>query len=250
MNKRFFHIIKITLVLSLFISLLSGCGPASAVQQNYPLESVNGSGNNTSYVYRAADMTVPEVANELMEERTPEEVSPQDTERMFLVYSDELYHLQQDPEAPEDTLIEVDSKQYVQQNYSSSFLQGYITASILSSIFDTFKGTGNYRGYTTQKTYKPSQGSYRTPTDSDKSMAPPLTTKKSGSIIRRGLGDTSDSNKSTSGNVLERDKSSSSSTSKGKIERGKSGGSSIFSSPKKSSRPKTKIGSGRISRRR
>ncbi|MEK5057547.1 MULTISPECIES: DUF4247 domain-containing protein [unclassified Paenibacillus] len=251
MNKRFFYMIKIVLVLSLFVSVLSGCGTASAVKESYPLESVNGSGNSTSYVYRAAGMTVPEVADELMEERSPEEVSPQDTERMFLVYPDELYHLQQDPEAPEDTLIEVDSQEYVRQNYSSSFLQGYITASILDSMFDSLKGAGKYRGYTTQKTYKPSQGTYRTPTDNDKSIAPPLTTNKSGSIIRRGLGDSGDTSKSTSGNsVLERGSSSSSSSSKGKIERGKSSGSSIFSSPKKSSRPKTKIGSGRITRRR
>ncbi|WP_211750312.1 DUF4247 domain-containing protein [Paenibacillus sp. Marseille-Q4541] len=249
MNKRFWHLLKITLVLSLVVSLLSGCG-APAVKDTYPLESVNGSGNSTSYVYRAANLTVPEVANELMEDQTPDEVSPQDTERMFLVYPRELYHLQKDPDKPEDTLIEVDSKEYVQQNYSSSFLQGYITASILDSMFDVLRGSGNYRGYTTAKTYKPAQGQFRTATDNDKKIAPPLTTNRSGSIIRRGLGETSNTKKSDGDSVLNRDSSSSKSNSKGKIERGKSSGSSIFSSPKKSSRPKTKFGSGRISRRR
>lgn len=251
MNKRFWHILKITLVLSLFVSLLSGCG-APAVKDSYPLELVNSSGNSTSYVYRAANLTVPEVADELMEERTPDEVSAVDTERMFLVYPDELYHLQQDPDQPEDTLIEVDSKEYVQRNYSSSFLQGYITASILDSMFDVLRGSGNYRGYTASKTYTPTQGQYRTPTDNDKKIAPPLTTKRSGSIIRRGLGESTDTKKSDSGSILNRDTSSSSSSSstKGKIDRGKSNGSSIFSSPKKSSRPKTKMGSGRITRRR
>ncbi|WIV17780.1 DUF4247 domain-containing protein [Paenibacillus polygoni] len=249
MNKRFWHILKITLVLSLFVSLLSGCG-APAVKDTYPLESVNSSGNSTSYVYRAANLTVPEVADELMEDRTPDEVSPVDTERMFLVYPNELYHLQQDPDQPEDTLIEVDSKEYVQRNYSSSFLQGYITASILDSIFDVMRGSGNYRGYTSSKTYTPTQGQYRTATDKDKKIAPPLTTKRSGSIIRRGLGESANTKKTDNGGILNRDTSSSSSSTKGKIERGKSSGSSIFSSPKKSTRPKTKFGSGRISRRR
>lgn len=83
---------------------------APSVQDTYPLESVNGSGNSTSYVYRASDRTVPEVAQELSDQRQPDQISAENTERMFLVYQDEYYHLQQDPNKPEDTLVEVDSR--------------------------------------------------------------------------------------------------------------------------------------------
>lgn len=158
------------------------CAPS--VQDTYPLESVSGSGQSTSYVYRGADRTVPEVAKELSDQRKPDQISAESTERMFLVYQDQYYHLQQDPKKPEDTLVEVDSKEYVRQNYSSSFLQGYLTATLIGNLFDTFggRGSGNYRGYTERDTYKPKAGSYRAPTNNDKKLAPPLTVERKGSI--------------------------------------------------------------------
>ncbi|MDO7904876.1 DUF4247 domain-containing protein [Paenibacillus sp. JX-17] len=239
------YAIKLILVASLFISVLSGCGSPD-VKDTYPLESVSGSGSSTSYVYRAANKTVPEVAAELSAERTPEQISKEDPDRMFLVYSDKWYHLQKDTAKPEDTLIEVDTKQYVQQNYSSSFLQGYLTATILNSIFDSLRGSGSYRGYNSRDIYKPSQGQYRAPTTSEKKAIPPLTVDRGGSITRRG--GKSDSG-SSSGGLFNRGSSSS----KGSITRDGGGSSSsggIFGSPKKSyKKPSTRSGSGRISRR-
>lgn len=168
MSKRTWqYALKVFVALSLFVSVLSGCG-APSVKDTYPLESVSGSGNSTSYVYRAAGKTVPEVAEELKEQRTPEQMSPQSNERMFLVYSDEWYHLQQDPAKKEDTLIEIDSKKYVEQNYSSSFLKGYLTATVLDALFDSLRGSGSYRGYSSRDVYRPSQGQYRAPTVQEK----------------------------------------------------------------------------------
>lgn len=190
MKKRMALGLKLMLVLSLVMSLLSACGMPS-VQDTYPLESVSGSGNTTSYVYRAADRSVPEVAQELSEQRKPDQISAENEERMFLVYQDQYYHLQQDPNKKEDTLIEVDSKEYVRQNYDSSFLQGYLTATLIGNLFDSFGGSGygKYRGYTDRDTYKPNQGTYRAPTNNDKKAAPPITVDRKGSITRRG-GDT------------------------------------------------------------
>ena len=133
-------------MLSLLVSLLSGCG-APNIKDTYPLESVNRDGNATSYVYRAADKSVPDVAGELIAANTPDQSSPEDTERMFLVYGDEYYHLRQDPQKPTDTLIEIDSKEYVQRNYDSSFLQGYLTAVLIGNLFDSMGGgvTGVYK---------------------------------------------------------------------------------------------------------
>ncbi|MFB5758836.1 DUF4247 domain-containing protein [Paenibacillus medicaginis] len=234
--------LKIILALCLFMSVLSGCG-APSVKDTYPLESVSGSGNATSYVYRAAGKTVPEVAQELANSRTPDQMSPESTERMFLVYSDEWYHLQQDPKKPSDTLIEVDTKQYVQQNYSSSFLQGYLVASLLNDLFDTVRG-GAYRGYTSRDVYKPpAGGQYHKPTTSEKKAIPPITVDRSGSVIRRGG---TGSAVGSGGSIF--DRGGQSSPSRGTINRNKGG--SIFDSPRKSiTKPKTRIGSGKISRR-
>ncbi|NUU79426.1 DUF4247 domain-containing protein [Paenibacillus xylanilyticus] len=244
MKKRMALGLKLMLVLSLVMSLLSACGMPS-VQDTYPLESVSGSGNTTSYVYRAADRSVPEVAQELSEERRPDQISAENEERMFLVYQDQYYHLQQDPNKKEDTLIEVDSKEYVRQNYDSSFLQGYLTATLIGNLFDSFGGSGygKYRGYTDRDTYKPNQGTYRAPTSSDKKAAPPITVDRKGSITRRG-GDT-DTSVGSGGGLFSRKKEPSTGT----VERNKSGG--LFDSPKSSyKKPKTRVGGGRIKRRR
>lgn len=230
MKKRLAHGLKLMLVLSLVMSLLSACGAPPSVQDTYPLESVSGAGQSTSYVYRVMDRTVPEVAKELSDQRTPDQISAENAERMFLVYQDQYYHLQQDPKKPEDTLVEVDSKEYVRQNYSSSFLQGYLTATLIGNLFDTFggRGSGNYRGYTERDTYKPSAGSYRAPTSNDKKLAPPITVERKGSITRRGSD--KDTSVGSGGGLFDRKKDQS----RGSIDRNKSSGGlgGLFDSPK------------------
>lgn len=246
MKRRSLLSIKLMLVLSFLVSLLSGCGAPPNVKESYPLESVNRDGSATSYVYRAAGKSVPVVAQELSEENKPDDISADNNERMFLVYGDDIYHLQQDPAKPEDTLIEIDSKEYVRRNYDSSFLQGYLTAVLISDLFDSLSGKyggGGYRGYTSKDVYKPKEGSYRKPTDSDKKVAPPLTVDRSGKISRRGQ-----SKVGSGGNIFKREPASD--QSKGTIKRGESGGGGLFGSPKKSyTKPKTRIGRGSIGRR-
>lgn len=241
------YALQVILAVSVFVSVLSGCG-APSIKDTYPLESVSGSGNSTSYVYRAAGQTVPQVAKELTDERTPDQISPQNDERMFLVYSNEWYHLQQDPNKKEDTLIEIDTKQYVEKNYSSSFLQGYLTARVLDSLFDSLRGSGSYRGYSSRDVYKPSQGQYRAPTVKEKKAIPPLTVERKGSVTRRGKD--SGSSVGSGGGLFDRGSENSNTPSKGSISRDRSGGSSLFESPRRSySKPKTRSGSGKIKRR-
>lgn len=247
MKRRSLLSIKLLLVLSFLVSLLSGCGAPPNVKESYPLESVNRDGNASSYVYRAAGKSVPVVAKELSEENQPDDISAENNERMFLVYGDDFYHLQQDPAKPEDTLIEIDSKEYVRRNYDSSFLQGYLTAVLISDLFDSLSGkySGGYRGYTSKDVYKPKDGTYRKPTDSDKKVAPPLTVDRSGKISRRGQS----SKVGSGGNIFKREPASD--QSKGTIKRGESGGGGgLFDSPRKSyKKPKTRVGSGKIGRR-
>ncbi|CAJ1002012.1 hypothetical protein BSPP4475_06790 [Brevibacillus aydinogluensis] len=168
MAQRLFRAVAILLVPALLLLSLAGCGKPSA-GLDYPLESVISKDDGQySRVYRAENKTVPEVARELAEQREPDEISKEDEKHMFLIYPDEWYHLQQDQEKPSDTLIEVDSKEFVRQNYDPSFLEGFIIASLLDDLFDAHKhATGSYRGYTTRDIYKPG-GTYRVPTQQEK----------------------------------------------------------------------------------
>ncbi|CAM4216628.1 DUF4247 domain-containing protein [Paenibacillus alkaliterrae] len=247
MNKWWHQSIKYLLLLSFIVPLLTACTVSETVKEQYPLESVNGSGNQTSYVYRAENQTVPQVAAEFVKQRKPDQQSEESTERMFLVYSDEIIHLQQAPDAPEDTLIEIDSKEYVRQNYSPGFLEGYLIASLLDDLFDKGNYGGNYRGYTSKDIYKP-KSSYRTPTADDHKLAPPVTVDRTGSIFKRSK----DANTSTSTSASPKAITTKPSASTGKIvkdDQPKSSTGKIFTKPK-ASKPKIKIGKSRITRRR
>jgi len=245
MNKWWHQSIKYLLLLSFIVPLLTACAVSDTVKDQYPLESVNGSGNQTSYVYRAENRSVPDVAADLIKQRDPKQQSDVSTERMFLVYSDEIIHLQQAPDKPADTLIEIDSTEYVRQNYSSGFLEGYLIASVLDDLFDKGKyGSGKYRGYSSKDKYKPNT-TYRVPTVEDKKLAPPVTVNRSGTVFKRSkdANATADSNKnsittkpSTKGKIIKNNDQ-------------KSKSSSVYTKPR-TSRPSVKVGKSRITRRR
>lgn len=245
MRSKSSYLLKLLLVFTLIFPLLAACGINQKVEEMYPLESVNGSGSQTSYVYRATGVSVPEAAKALADKSKPEQESPEKTDHMFLVYADRIVHVQQDTAKPEDTLIEVDSKEYVRNNYSSSFLQGYLVASLLSNLFDNgHYGNGSYRGYGDRGAYKPSAGSYHAPSAQEKKAVPPMTVTRTGSIFKRSK-NADTTTKSGSGGVM-------SNPSKGKITRDSDSGkkSSSWLTPRKSSKPKTRVGFGRVSRRR
>lgn len=251
MNSRGFAILKWLLAFLLVLSLLSACG-APAVSEKYPLESVNKDGSQTSYVYRAAGETVPEVAAKLAGQRQPQQISPDNDERMFLVYSEQWYHLQRDSDKPEDTLIEVDSTEYVRHNYNPSFLEGYLTAALVGSLFDMMGSYGEYRGYNQRDVYKPGS-SYHAPTASEKKAIPPITVQGKGYITKRGSA-ADGAGSPRSGRFGKGSDGASSGTGSGKITRsGDGGGGSSPDSwltPRKSKVPKTSKSFGKIRRRR
>ncbi len=94
MSNRLFTMIKsfVIPILAIVILLvvagyaLSGCqgGQTKSIQDRYPLESVAKEGKQESYVYRAANRSVPEVAKELINEREPKQASKEDENQMFL----------------------------------------------------------------------------------------------------------------------------------------------------------------------
>ncbi|MGQ7280236.1 DUF4247 domain-containing protein [Brevibacillus thermoruber] len=265
MEQRLFRAVTILLVPALLLLALAGCGTPAA-GSGYPLESVISKDDGQySRVYRAENKTVPEVARELAEQREPDEISKEDEKHMFLIYPDEWYHLQQDEKKPSDTLIEVDSKEFVRQNYDPSFLEGYILASLLDDLFDAHKHAhGSYRGYTTRDIYKP-VGTYHIPTQQEKKAAPPVTKQGTGSIIKRSDKPADRSSVIGADGSITKKQAEPSTEPAGRVGRiirksdkdttisdsSSSWGSSIFSSPRSKSPPRTKVGGfGRITKRR
>ncbi|KEK23065.1 DUF4247 domain-containing protein [Bacillus gaemokensis] len=269
MSNRLFTMIKSFLIPILAIVTLlviagyalSGCQNEKSIQDRYPLESVAKDGKQESYVYRATNRSVPEVAKELIEEKKPKQASKEDENQMFLVYSDKIYNLQKDKEKPSDTLVEISNKEFVRQNYQPSFLQGYIMASILNDIFDSRKSYhGDYRGYTDRQNHKPVIPE-RPPTKEEKKTPPPITKQGKGSIIKRSDKVDPKTSVGDKGSITEKGTKTvpPSTEKKGKITKspGNSSGSdvkpksSIKSPPRNTSPPKTRVGgSGKITKRR
>ncbi|ULL14644.1 DUF4247 domain-containing protein [Paenibacillus sp. H1-7] len=155
MKKRSLQWLSIILV----FALLAGCGNAgNYIKDNYSLIDVQGQGKTTAKIYSVEGKDVPTVAKELAGQEPPKETSKESADQMFLVYDNKIVNIQKDPENEGNTLVELDSIEYAKENYGSSFLQGYITASLLQSLFgggwfSSHSSGQDYRGYTSSKRY-------------------------------------------------------------------------------------------------
>ncbi|MCR8631100.1 DUF4247 domain-containing protein [Paenibacillus radicis (ex Xue et al. 2023)] len=161
MKKRSLQLLSILLV----FTLLVGCGDAgNYVKENYTLVDVQGQGKSTAKIYSVEGKDVPTVAKEISDKEKPKETSKESADQMFLVYDNKIVNVQKDPNNENTSLVEVDSIEYAKQNYDSSFLQGYIAASLIQSVFGGgwSNSRGNdYRGYTSSKRYD-DYGKYQT----------------------------------------------------------------------------------------
>lgn len=195
MSKR---VKSLAAVLAVAVTV-AGCAverPAEQIRQQYALEEVVGQGDVMQKIYRVAARPVPEVAREIADANPPQEMSTESGERMFLVYRDTVVHVQQDPDRPEDTLVEVDTHEFVRQNYDPSFLHGFLAASIITSMF----GGGwqnraynrHYYGFGDYKYRNPTD--YRTPPsfrngagggNVGRAVRPPTSKRGTGRIIRK-----------------------------------------------------------------
>jgi hypothetical protein len=194
--RKWTRLIAVTLIVSVF---LAGCGQdmEGFIKNEYQLVDVQGSGNNMQKVYRAPNSTVPEVAKQIAKQDKPDEISAENDERMFLVYGDRIVHVQQDPQKKEDVLVEVDTKQFVREHYDPSFLEGFLAASLITSMFGSnwrsYPHTG-YSGYGDSYKYKDPRTSpgytvpktpYTNPGGGSGSYTPPKSSKGTGRVIRK-----------------------------------------------------------------
>ncbi|SCW59224.1 protein of unknown function [Paenibacillus tianmuensis] len=176
----------------LVFTLLAACGDAgNYVKDNYSLIDVQGQGKSTAKIYSVAGKNVPTVAKEIADKEKPTEMSKDSEERMFLVYDNKIINVQKDTNTEGNTLVEVDSIQYAKENYNSSFLQGYVAATLLQSLFgggwfNNSRGSdSDYKGYTSSKRYN-DYGKYQStpyPGSTDSATKPqPSTSGRKGSF--------------------------------------------------------------------
>lgn len=201
----------------LVLSLLAGCtGDAGQyIKQNYPLIDVQGQGKSTAKIYAVEGKDVPTVAQEIAASEPPQEQSKSSPDQMFLVYSDKIVNVQKDPNNETSTLVEVDTITYARDNYDSSFLEGYITATLLQSLFgggwySSHRGGYDYRGYRSTKRYD-DYGKYQTvpyPSTGGAAKtpgtAPPTTTDRKGSFTTPSTPPASKSPAGSSGDAVRR----------------------------------------------
>jgi hypothetical protein len=142
------------IVILLSFALIAGCSNAqSYVSDHYPLVDVQGKGKDTSKIYAVEGKDVPAVAKELAAQEQPKEMSKESPDQMFLAYTDKIVQVQKDPANDKNSLVEISTIEYAKNHYDSSFLQGYLTATLIQSLFGGGgwfgrSSTPDYRGYT------------------------------------------------------------------------------------------------------
>ncbi|WP_420819421.1 DUF4247 domain-containing protein [Paenibacillus thalictri] len=172
---------------TVIFTLLVGCTDAgSYVKETYPLVDVQGTGKNTAKVYVAEGKNVPTAAKEIASKEKPQEISKESTDQMFLVYKDKIVNVHKDPSNESNSLVEMDTVEYAKEHYDSSFLQGYITASLLQSVlgggwFNSRNGN-DYRGYTPPASSSGSGQRTQTPTPTSPTTKTPTTSDRQGSF--------------------------------------------------------------------
>ncbi|WP_135554206.1 DUF4247 domain-containing protein [Paenibacillus cymbidii] len=226
----------------------TGSGNASGyMKDHYPLVDVQGAGKENAKVYAVSGKTVPVVANEIAAEETPKEKSKENEDRMFLLYDDKVINVQKDPANEGGTLVEIDSVSYAKSHYDSSFLNGYLTASLVNTLLGSLgdalsgssgSGTG-YGGYNTTDAPRNTQA-----TTPPKAKDTPSTSDRTGTFKSKDAADSgtaavppaTGSSGSTSTSTSKPGTSSGSSTgSSGTFTTNKSGSTSSSGSSKSSS---------------
>ncbi|WP_338752837.1 DUF4247 domain-containing protein [Bacillus sp. FJAT-52991] len=138
MKKRIF---LITILFVALIGVLSGCGNGKVeeyISEQYMLIDVVQSPSaeqDNSYIYKAENQSVPDLAEELTGVEQPDETGKYVNDKQVLIYDNYLIILTKDPDNGADSLIEVATEGFVRDYYSPSFFQGMLIGHVLTDMF-------------------------------------------------------------------------------------------------------------------
>ncbi|AQQ52009.1 DUF4247 domain-containing protein [Planococcus lenghuensis] len=142
---------KLGLALIIMTLLLAGCGAASFIEDQYALvDIVTDAQGEESRVYRAPDSTIAAVVAEIDSQLPAEQISEEIDGKVVMIYEDRIIQVMEDVSGTGDTLIEVSTEEFVENNYGTNFFLIYGLASLADDFFDIKKkkqGSYLYSGY-------------------------------------------------------------------------------------------------------
>ncbi|MFD2673563.1 DUF4247 domain-containing protein [Marinicrinis sediminis] len=148
---------RMVILLLVSMMILTACGNGGLQQQLEDTfvraDVVYNEQGSEATIYRSFNSSVAQTVQRVQELEKPLHTSKNDSEHMFLVYEDHLVHVMQDAAKPQNTLVELSDKQFVQQSYSMGLLETYLILQIVDEVFDLKykkrKYAGTYGGYVT-----------------------------------------------------------------------------------------------------
>ncbi|WP_240733130.1 DUF4247 domain-containing protein [Jeotgalibacillus sp. S-D1] len=137
------------------------------ISNNYSLyDTISSTENSDEYarVYLAEDRDISAVSSELQDHEEPTEMSELREGKQVFIYDNQFVTLTESEDNSSDTMIEVAEEEFVRNNYSPGFFQGYLLASVLGNMFGNNWGSQRnqacaanpercYGGYNSAGTY-------------------------------------------------------------------------------------------------
>ncbi|KIL46416.1 DUF4247 domain-containing protein [Jeotgalibacillus campisalis] len=108
------------------------------ISNTYPLyDTIASTENSDQYarVYRAENQDIASVADSLQGHEEPTEMSEENEGKQIFIYDQYFVTLTQSEDNASNTMIEVAEEEFVRNNYSPGFFEGYLLASLLGNIF-------------------------------------------------------------------------------------------------------------------
>ncbi|CDQ41259.1 MULTISPECIES: DUF4247 domain-containing protein [Virgibacillus] len=146
-KSLFFVLVSFTLVLSACGGSMNQAagstafndGIAEFINDTYTFHDVVSSqedSSDISEIYIAENKSVDEVVSELQEYKEPQKVSEKSDQKQALVYNNLFVIITEDEEDPDNSTVEVASKNFVRDNYQPSFFNGLFALWLLDEVLD------------------------------------------------------------------------------------------------------------------
>lgn len=121
------------------------------IEANFPLmDTVSGESNNAE-IYATLQFELPELASVFSTAIDPEKISEVKDNQQILIYPDYFITLRESDEDQDVLMIEVASDEFVDRNYSPSFLGTYFSIRLIENMlgvnnWGNRQSRGGYRG--------------------------------------------------------------------------------------------------------
>lgn len=108
------------------------------ISNQYQLfDTVTSTDNSDEFarIYLAENQDIASVASELQNHEEPTEMSEQNEGKQIFIYDNQFVTLTESEVDSSDTMIEIAEEEFVKNNYSPGFFEGYLLASLLGNMF-------------------------------------------------------------------------------------------------------------------